>query len=183
VSINIRPFVAQGLIKLQQIDPAQLSPGQLGQIIRSAVEGQDGGLPAKVIVVDSLNGYLHSMPEERFLAIQLHELLTYLGHRGVVTFLILAQHGLIGAMQAPVDATYIADAVILLRYFEAFGEVKQAISVVKKRSGAHERSIREFRIDSQGLRVGEALKTFQGVLTGTPKYSGDGVPLMESRPE
>jgi len=183
VSINVRPFVERGLVTLKQVDPAQLSPGQLGQLIRSAVEGTDGGPPARVVVVDSLNGYLHAMPEERFLAIQLHELLTYLGRRGVVTFLVLAQHGLIGAMQSPVDATYVADSVILLRYFEAFGEVRQAISVVKKRSGRHERTIREFRIDSRGLRVGEALRSFHGVLTGTPSFLGDGAPLMERRQE
>jgi len=183
INIDIRPHVDKGLITLQQVDPAQLSPGQLSHIIRSAAEGQDGSPPAKVVIVDSLNGYLNAMPEERYLSIQLHELLTYLGHKGVVTFLIVAQHGLIGAMQTPVDATYIADAVVVLRYFEAFGEVKQAISIVKKRAGSHERAIREFRIDSQGLRIGEPLTSFQGILTGTPKYLGDGKPLLESRDE
>ena len=183
LSVNIRPFVAQGLIKLQPVDPAQLSPGQLSQIIRSAVDGTDGGPPARVVVVDSLNGYLHAMPEERFLAIQLHELLTYLGHQSVVTFLVLAQHGLIGTMDSPVDATYLADSVILLRYFEAFGDVRLAISVVKKRSGPHERSIRELRMDSQGIRVGDSLKAFHGILTGTPNYVGDGGPLLEGRQE
>jgi circadian clock protein KaiC len=123
------------------------------------------------------------MPEERFLTIQLHDLLTYLGHRGIVTFLIIAQHGLIGPMQTPVDTTYLADSVVLMRYFEAFGSVKQAISVIKKRGGRHERSIREFRLDRQGVRIGRPLEDFRGVLQGTPEYIGDGKPLLESREE
>jgi len=183
IGIELRPYIENGLVTLQQIDPAEVSPGQLSQMIRAAADGKDGHPPAKVVIIDSLNGYLNAMPEERFLVIQLHDLLTYLGHKGVVTFLIVAQHGLLGAMQTPVDTTYLADAVVLLRYFETMGSVKQAISIIKKRGGKHERTIREFRIDAQGLRIGEPLREFQGVLSGTPRYIGDSKPLLESREE
>ena len=124
---------------------------------------------AKVVIIDSLNGYLNAMPNEQFLIIQLHELLTFLGQSGVATLLIGAQHGLIGMqMQTPVDASYLADAVVILRYFEAGGMVRQAISVLKKRGGAHERSIRDFSLTSSGVKVGEPLKQFRGILTGVP---------------
>jgi circadian clock protein KaiC len=129
---------------------------------------------ARVIVIDSLNGYLNAMPDEKFLIAQLHELLTYLGQAGVVTLLVGAEHGLIGTqMQTPVDASYLADAVVLLRYYETDGEVRQAISVMKKRGGRHERSIRGFEMTSQGLVVGEPLKRFRGILTGVPTPSPD----------
>jgi len=121
-----------------------------------------------VLVVDSLNGYLNSMPSERFLVIQLHEILTYLGQKGVATLLINAQQGLIGHMSSSVDASYLADAVVLMRYFEAEGEVRQAISVVKKRGGMHERTIREFRLEPGSITVGEPLREYRGILTGTP---------------
>ena len=131
------------------------------------------------MVVDSLNGYLNAMPEERFLTIQLHELLMYLSQRGVATLLIGAHHGLIGSqMTTPVDASYLADAVLLLRYFESKGEVRQAISVVKKRGGLHERTIREFGMSDGTIRVGEALRQFRGVLTGVPVYEGSSEPLL-----
>jgi circadian clock protein KaiC len=137
---------------------------------------------ATVIVIDSLNGYLNALPEERFLLIQLHELLTYLGERGVATIIVGAQRGLIGPnMQTPADASYLADAVVLLRYFEAGGEVHQAISVVKKRGGAHERSIREFRLSSEGISVGEPLRQFRGVLTGVPVLEGASAASMQAR--
>jgi circadian clock protein KaiC len=130
-----------------------------------------------VVVIDSLNGYLNAMPEERFLINQLHELLTYLGQSGVATILIGAHQGLIGAqMITPVDASYLADAVILMRYYEVKGDVRQAISVVKKRGGAHERSIRDFRLDGSGIEIGEPLREFRGVLTGVPTLEvGDGM--------
>jgi circadian clock protein KaiC len=122
-----------------------------------------------VVVIDSLNGYLNAMPDERFLTIQLHELLTYVGQRGVVTLLVVAQHGLLGAaMQSPVDTSYLADSVVLLRYFEAAGRLRRAVSVVKKRGGAHEDTLREFRMGAGGLVVGEPLEEFHGILTGTP---------------
>jgi circadian clock protein KaiC len=165
LGMNLRPYVDSGHVKLRQVDPAELSPGELVHEIRQAVTRD----AATVVMVDSLNGYLNAMPDERFLIVQLHELLTYLGQCGVATLLVGAQHGLIGTqMQTPVDASYLADAVVLLRYYEADGAVHQAISVVKKRGGAHERTIREFTMDSGGLHVGEPLRQFRGILTGAP---------------
>ena len=135
--------------------------------MRRAVERPDGRTGAKVIVIDSLNGYLNAMPQERFLLIQLHELLTYLGHQGVVTFLVVAQHGVLGSfLETPIDTSYLADSVILFRYLETMGEVRQAISVLKKRSGKHERTIREFQMDDTGIKVGEPLRNFGGILSG-----------------
>lgn len=176
LGMDVKKYYENGLITIQAIDPAELSPGELANHVRSAAEGRDGHDPAKIIVIDSLNGYLHSMPEERFLIIQMHELLTYLGHKGIVTFLIVAQHGLLSQMSSPVDTSYLADSVILFRYFELKGEVKQTISVVKKRTGLHERTVREFNlIDKQGLRIGEPLP-FNGILTSVPKLIED-IPL------
>lgn len=151
----------------QQVDPAELSPGELSAIVRREVANG-----ASIVVLDSLSGYQNAMPEEEFLLLQMHELLTYLNQQGVLTILVLAQHGLIGNMQTPVDLTYLSDTVLLLRFFEAAGELKRAISVLKKRTGGHEPTIREYRIDTQGLRVGEPLRQFSGVLTGVPRYSG-----------
>jgi circadian clock protein KaiC len=154
-----------GLIRVRRVEPGELSPGELVHGIRQTVTRDHVSL----VLVDSLNGYLNAMPDERFLIVQLHGLLTFLGQAGVVTLLVGAQHGLIGAqMQSPVDASYLADAVILMRYYEAEGEVRQAISVLKKRGGAHERTIRAFSMDAQGLQVGEPLRQFRGVLTGVP---------------
>jgi circadian clock protein KaiC len=156
----------EGKISIRQVDPAELTPGEFANTIRSEVEE----LGAKVVVIDSLNGYLNAMPGERFLTIHLHELLMYLGSQGVATILIGAHQGLIGsAMHTPVDASYLADAVILMRYFEARGEVRQAISVMKKRGSNHERTIREFGLEG-GITVGDPLKEFRGVLTGVPMY-------------
>ena len=168
LGIGLEREVDAGRVSLQQVDPAELTPGEFTDRIRQAVDRQ-----AAMVVIDSLNGYLNAMPGERFLTIQLHELLMYLGQQGVATILIAAHHGMIGSqMQTPVDASYLADAVILLRYFEAAGEVRQAISVVKKRGSRHERSIREFRLDESGIRVGEPLRDFRGILTGVPVYEG-----------
>ncbi|MGJ7614640.1 MULTISPECIES: ATPase domain-containing protein [unclassified Variovorax] len=165
LGMTLEPHLASGLIRIKQVDPAELSPGEFVHEIRTEVTQQ----AAKVIVIDSLNGYLNAMPDERFLIVQLHELLTYLGQSGVATILVGAQHGLIGAqMQSSVDASYLADAVVLLRYFEAEGEVRQAISVLKKRGGAHERTIRAFSMDGTGLHVGPPLRHFRGILTGVP---------------
>jgi circadian clock protein KaiC len=175
LGIDIEQHVRAGTIDIVQVDPAELSPGEFSHLIREAVERSG----VKIVVVDSLNGYLNAMPEERFLAIQLHELLMFLSQRGVATLLIGAHHGIIGAqMQAPVDASYLADAVLLLRYFESRGEVRQAISVVKKRGGLHERTIREFAMRDGSLRVGAVLREFRGVLTGVPVYEGSNEPLM-----
>jgi len=175
LGIDIEGQVEAGLIKLVQVDPAELSPGELAFQIREAVE-VDG---VKIVAIDSLNGYLNAMPEERFLTIQLHELLMYLSEKSVASLLISAHHGIIGSqMQAPVDASYLADAVILLRYFETKGEVRQAISVVKKRGGVHERTIREFGMNDGKIRVGDPLRHFRGVLTGVPVYEGSTDPLL-----
>ncbi|MBO9648247.1 MAG: AAA family ATPase [Variovorax sp.] len=165
LGMDLGPFIDSGHIRVRQVDPAELSPGEFVHEIRTSVTD----FHATVIVIDSLNGYLNAMPDERFLIVQLHELLTFLGQAGVATMLVGAHHGLIGTqMQTPVDASYLADAVVLLRYFEAQGEVRQAISVVKKRGGAHERTIRSFALGSDGIRVGEPLRNFRGILTGVP---------------
>ncbi|WP_439624896.1 ATPase domain-containing protein [Gemmata sp.] len=172
LGMGIAEFVAAGLITVHPIDTAELSPGEFAHLVRRAAEGGGGNPGAKVVVIDSLNGYLNAMPEEKFLHAQLHELLTYLGHMGAVTFLLVAQHGLVGQMVTPVDTTYLGDTVVLFRYFEARGEVRQAISVVKKRTGPHERTIRELSLGATGIRVGEPLREFHGVLGGTPTYHG-----------
>jgi circadian clock protein KaiC len=165
MGMDLGPFIDQGLIRVRQIDPAELSPGEFVHLVRETVTVHD----ARVLLIDSLNGYLNAMPDERFLIVQLHELLTYLGQRGVATLMIGAHHGLIGAnMTSAVDASYLADAVVLLRYFELAGEVRQAISVVKKRGGQHERSIRDFSLTETGLRIGEPLRNYRGILTGVP---------------
>lgn len=169
IGLELKKYIDAGLIHLQPIDPTEMSPGEFAHCVRETVGGENGGTAAKVVVIDSLNGYMNAMPEERFLTSQMHELLTYLGHHGVVTFLVIAQHGLLGhSMATPLDTSYLADSVILFRYFEIAGEVRQAISVLKKRSGNHEKTIREFRIGQNGLSVGEPLSDFHGVLTGTP---------------
>ena len=172
LGMDITAYLASGHIAIQPIDTAELSPGEFAHRVRRAVDGEEGRPGAKVISIDSLNGYLNAMPEERFLTAQLHELLTYLGHKGVVTFLVVAQHGLVGHMESPIDTTYLADTVILFRYFEAMGEVRQALSVLKKRSGRHERTIRELSLGENGIKIGQPLKDFQGVLSGTPIYRG-----------
>jgi circadian clock protein KaiC len=179
LGMPLRQLVERGTVTIQSVDPAELSPGELTSRIRVAVE-RDG---ARMIVVDSLNGYLMAMPEERHLIVQLHELLSYLGQAGVATILIGAHQGLIGqAMVAPVDASYLADTVVLLRYFENKGAVRQAISVVKKRSGAHERTIRQFSI-GPGIVVGPPLRELRGVLTGVPTSEPDHDGPVDRHPE
>jgi circadian clock protein KaiC len=167
-------LVAEDRVGLRQVDPGELSAGELVQLVRDEVERRD----ARLIVIDSLNGYLNAIPDERFLTLQLHELLSYLRQRGVTSMLVMAQSGMVGQMVAPVDASYLADTVILLRYFEAFGEVRQALSVLKRRNGHHERTIREFRFGPAGIRIGEPLTDFHGVLTGVPTYTGGEKPLL-----
>ena len=166
--------VENGLIRLQQIDPAELSPGEFAQLVRESVERDQ----AKIVIIDSLNGYLNSMPDERFLVLQMHELLSYLSQLGVLSMLVLAQHGLVGPMETPVDISYLSDAVLMLRYFEYDGSVRRALSVVKKRSGHHEHTIREFRLSHEGVKLGPPLKGFSGILSGTPIYTGDMSPLL-----
>ena len=177
MGMDLRKHVESGLVTVQQVDPAELSPIEFAVVVQRAVEPAEGP-GAKVVVIDSLNGYLNAMPEERFLVIQLHELLIYLGQLGVVSFLVVAQHGLVGQLEDPVNASYLADTVVLLRYFEFSGRVRKAISVVKKRTGPHEDTIRELRLSSDGgVQVGEPLVDFQGVLGGQPVFRGTG-PLL-----
>lgn len=174
MGMPLEPFIRSGLLKLDQIDPAELTPGELASRIQDAVERQD----AKVVVVDSLNGYLNAMPEEQYLVLQMHEIITYLNQKGVVTFLLLANHGVVGQMNSQVDLTYLSDTVVLLRYFEANGRIRRAVSVVKKRMGTHEDTIRELTLSSRGVVVGSALEEFSGVLSGIPKYHGTKSALM-----
>jgi circadian clock protein KaiC len=176
LGFEFKKYVDSGLIKVQQIDPAEMPPGQFVHKVRRSVEEDK----SRVIIIDSLNGYLNSMPEENFLTVQLHELLSYLRQHGVLTMMVVSQQGIMGSnMQAPVDVSYLADTVILMRYFEAAGEIRKAISVLKKRSGRHETTIREVRIGPQGMRVGDPLKDFHGVLTGVPQYTGENKPLLK----
>ncbi|GJI94467.1 circadian clock protein KaiC [Duganella caerulea] len=168
LGMKLNQAMERGLLTIQQIDPAELAPGQFTYAVTQAVERG-----ARVVVIDSLNGYLNAVPDERFLSIYLHELLTYLGQRGVVSIVVGVQQGMIGSgMSTTIDASYIADNVIMLRYFEAQGEVRQAISVFKKRGSAHERTIRSFQISGEGIRVGPVLQDFHGILTGVPTYDG-----------
>jgi circadian clock protein KaiC len=165
LGIDFKSGLVNGTVKLEQVDPAELSPGELVHRVRESVEREG----AKVVVIDSLNGYLNAMPEERFLIAQLHELLSYLALRGVTTIMVVAQHGLVGSnIQTPVDTSYLADSVVLFRYFETDGKVKKAISVVKKRSGRHEENIRELIFGPDGIAVSAPLAGLRGVLTGVP---------------
>ena len=169
LGIDIDPYLASGHLMIRQVDPAELSPGEFAYLVKCAVEKEE----SSVIVIDSLNGYLQAMPEERQLLVQMHELLGYLANHNVCTILVMAQHGLIGNMQSPTDVSYVADTVLLLRYFEAHGRIRKAISVVKKRSGRHENAIRELLFSAEGVTVGEPLTKFVGVLTGVPQFIGN----------
>jgi circadian clock protein KaiC len=169
--MDLRPYLDNRKLQLEQINPAELSPGEFVQQVREAVDTQRHR--ARLIVIDSLNGFIQAMPGEEFLAIQLHELLSFLNQQGVVTLMVLAQAGVIGAaMQTPADISYLADNILLLRYFEAGGAVKKAVSVMKKRSGWHEQTIRELCLERGKLTLGEPLRQFQGVLTGVPSFLG-----------
>jgi circadian clock protein KaiC len=175
LGLDVKKYVEAGLINIRQIKLAELTPGELAHLVRQEVEQND----TRLVVIDSVNGYLMSTPQERFLKMQFHELLGFLNRKGVISIIVVGQFGLIGTMQSPIDMSYLADTVVLLRYFEANGEVRQAMSVLKKRTGKHERTIREFRIDKGGIRLGQPLKDFHGVLTGVPVYHGKGEGLME----
>jgi len=166
LGMDIEADVKSGMICLEQIDPAEISPGELAHRIRAAVVKDK----IRMIIIDSINGYLNAMPAERYLNLQLHELLAFLNQQGVITIMVLAQQGLVGNMQSSVDLTYLADTVVLLRYFEERGAVKQALSIIKKRSGNHERTIREIKVGKNGIEVGQPLTGLQGVLTGTPSF-------------
>ena len=167
---DFEPLIEAGTLKLTQIDPAEIAPGELADSIVATVEKG-----TRLVVLDSLNGYVTAMPQEEFLELHLHELLTYLNQQGVITIMVLAQHGLIGPMGAPVDVSYLADTVVLMRFFEALGEVKKAMSVIKKRSGPHETSLRELIMRTDGVSLGEPLREFEGILTGVPRYRGAGL--------
>ena len=175
LGMDFSPHLDAGRVAIQQIDPAEVSPGQFAHLVVRGVE--EGG--ATLVVIDSLSGYMNAMPEDRLLMIHLHELISYLTQRGVTSVMTLAQHGPLahGSSQGA-EVSYLADSIVLLRYFEAAGSVRQAISMLKKRGGQHEQTIREFRIDQGGLRLGEPLSAFQGVLTGVPEYVGLADPLL-----
>src|SRR3982075_1801835 len=172
LGVDLEEMQRSGNLFVEQLDAAELSPGEFAHRVRKRVDEDD----IKTVVIDSLNGYQAAMPEENSLILHMHELLQYLNRRGAATFMTVAQHGLVGDMKAPVDVTYLADTVILLRYFEASGKVRRAILVIKKRSGPHETSIREYRISKGGLTLGEPLEAFNGVLQGEPTYSGEKSP-------
>ena len=175
LGIDLQAMVDTGRLAIEQIDAAELTPGEFSQRVRVCVETHG----ARTVVIDSLNGYQAAMPEEQALILHMHELLQYLNRQGTTTFLTVAQHGLVGDMKAPVDVTYLADTVILLRYFEALGRVRRAISVVKKRTGVHEDTIREFMIDRKGITLGEPLTAFQGVLRGVPSLVSEDAGLLD----
>ena len=168
LGLHLQEHVDSGLVRFQQIDPAELSPGEFAANVRKSVEADN----ARLVIIDSLNGYLAAMPDERFLILQMHELLSYLGQQGVLTILVLAQHGLVGPMDTPLDISYLSDSVVMLRYFEVGGTVRRALSVVKKRSGRHEHTIREFRLSSAGITLGPPLREFSGIFSGNPHYTG-----------
>jgi circadian clock protein KaiC len=172
--IDLDALTAGGQLMVKQIDAAEMSPGEFSACVRDVVDG--AGI--KTVIVDSLNGYQAAMPEESFLVLHMHELLQYLNRQGATTFLTVAQHGLVGEMRAPVDVTYLADTVLLLRYFEAAGHVRRAVSVIKKRTGSHEKTIREYTIGEDGLTLGAPLEGFQGILRGVPSFVGTAGSLL-----
>jgi circadian clock protein KaiC len=178
MGIPLSRYIEQGLLEITQVDPAEMSPGEFTwRVFRAVRERQ-----CSMVVIDSLNGYLSAMPQEKHLLLQMHELLAFLNQSGVTTFLINPLFGLVGTLDTgQLNVSYIADTVILLRFFEAKGRIRKAISVIKNRSGKHEDTIRELFIDNRGVRVGEPLANFRGVLTGTPEFIGEGRPLLESR--
>lgn len=177
MGIDLQPAIESGAFTFLPVDPAELTAGELTGMIRHHVE-QRG---VRLLAIDSLSGFYHAMPEENTLLLQMHELLSYLNHQGVVTHLVLAQHGLVGKLESVIDMSYLSDNVVLMRFFEAGGELKRALSVMKKRTGGHEATIREYRIDSQGVRVGDPITGLQGVLSGVPAYAGGGAPFLSDR--
>jgi len=179
LGMDLAPFIADGRLVLEQVDPAEYPPGEVISLVRRSVEEQG----ASMVVLDSLNGYQSAMLDEHFLILQIHELLSYLNQRGIVTIMVLSQHGLVGPMHSSFDLTYVSDTVMLLRFFEAEGRIRRAISVVKKRTGGHESTIREFKIDGRGIRVGQALEDFSGVLTGVPRFTGSTKELLGIQPD
>ena len=171
---DLQPYVDNGQLTLRQIDPAELSPGEFAGLVQEAVE-EDA---ANMVVIDSINGYMQSMPSDNFLVLQMHELLSYLSQQGVVTLMILGQHGITGDLRSEVDLSYLSDSLLLMRYFEARGVVKKSMAVIKTRTQEHERTIREFAIGPGGIKVGEPLTDFEHILSGNPRYAKAGTDLM-----
>ena len=178
LGMNLRPYAERGQLRIQHIDPAELSPGEFAQMLRDAVELHG----VSFIAIDSLNAYLQAMPGEQYLTLQMHELLSYLNQQGVTTILILGQHGLIGEIRSDVDLSYLSDATVLLRFFESAGCLRRAITVIKSRTASHALTIHELLLGRDGIRVGEALQDFEGVLSGLPSYRG-ATPMMVARPD
>ena len=174
MGIDLETMRDRGEVVIDQIDAAEMSPGEFAHKVRKTVMEEQ----IRTIIIDSISGYQAAMPEENSLILHLHELLLYLNRQGATTFVTLAQHGLVGDMKSPVDVTYLADNVVLLRYFEGRGEIRRAMSVIKKRSGQHETTIREYRIGRNGLTIGAPLTDFQGVLRGTPVFTGKDEELL-----
>ncbi len=175
LGMDLQPHLDSGNLQIRSIKPTELSPGEFAYLIRQAVEA-DG---VKAMLIDSLNGYLHAMPDEGYLVLQMHELLSYLSQHGVLTLLILGQHGLVGEVRLDVDLSYLSDTIILMRFFEAMGSVRRGLSVVKTRTANHEAFIREFSLGHGGLSIGAVLHDFDGVLSGTPVYRGSAGALMD----
>lgn len=175
--MDIDRYVESGCLSIEQMDPAAISPGEFTARVRHEVERRG----VRMLVIDSLSGYMAAMPQEQHLILQIHELLSYLSQKGIATFLINPQQGLLGTMTSSLNISYVADVVLMLRFFEASGRMRKAISVLKNRAGPHEDAIRELRVDKSGVRVGESLTAFRGVMTGTPEYVGRAEPLMEDR--
>jgi circadian clock protein KaiC len=167
LGMDLQPFIDDGLLEIRQVDPAELSPGEFAHAVRNVVEEDN----ASVVVIDSLNAYLHAMPNDNFLVLQMHELLSYLAQQGVVSLMILGQHGVTGELRSDIDISYLADTVMMLRFFEAAGEMRKSIAVIKTRTSDHERSIREFKIDKTGISIGEPIRAFTGILSGSPVYT------------
>jgi circadian clock protein KaiC len=172
IGLHFKVGTGPGEITIRQIDPAEISPGEFAAIVRKSVE-EDG---ARVVIIDSLNGYMNAMPQDNFMAAQLHQLLTYLSNKGVTTFMVIAQSGMLGSPVSPIDASYLADSVVMLRYFEHNGAIRKAISVMKKRTGGHEDSIRQLWFDENGIHLSEPLLQLRGVLTGVPVEAGNPPP-------
>jgi circadian clock protein KaiC len=175
LGLDIQPYIESGQLMLRQVAPAEISPGEFTSMVRNAVEQQKNTF----VGIDSLSAYLQAMPGEQFLLLQMHELLTYLNQKGVITLLVLGQHGLVGEVRTDIDLSYLSDTIMLFRFFEAHGEILSAISVVKSRTHAHERSIRQLQLGPDGLTVGQALRNFEGVMSGLPTYRGD-TPVLGS---
>ena len=173
LGMDLQDHLDSGRLQIVPLDPAEVSPGEFSHLVRRAVE-EDG---ATLVAIDSLNAYLQAMPGSKHLMLHMHELLSYLNHRNVVTILVLGQHGLLGEMRADVDMSYLSDAILLFRFFEAHGSLRKAVSMVKSRTNLHEQSIREFRLSSEGIEIGQALTDFDGVLSGVTVYRGD-IPLL-----